>query len=234
VLSHARVFAPLPDERVACFPWGLDLSVYQRDAAVRGSVRRALGWDDAVVAISTRAWHPSYRIPDVLDAVAAASVSVPALRLVLAGGGPDAATVEARLASDPRLAERVHCPGMVTEAELREWFMAADVYVSSAPSDGTSISLLEAMALELPVVVVDNPGNRSWVRAGQQGWLAKAAEPSSFASALVAAATDLAASDAMGKRARAEVELRANWPQNVKKLFGLLQRLLLQSPRPEG
>lgn len=38
-------------------------------------------------------------------------------------------------------------------------------------SDTTSVSLLEAMACELPVVVTDLEGNREWIKDGENGFL---------------------------------------------------------------
>ena len=45
----------------------------------------------------------------------------------------------------------------------------ADVYVSLAESDGTSIALLEALALGAVPVLSDIPANRAWVRDGETG-----------------------------------------------------------------
>ena len=48
---------------------------------------------------------------------------------------------------------------------------AADIYVSTSLSDGTSLSLLEAMACSLPVVVTDIPANKEWITDGHNGFL---------------------------------------------------------------
>jgi len=56
--------------------------------------------------------------------------------------------------------ERVHFPGQVTQADLPRYYRAADLYVSASHSDGTSISLLEAMACGRPALISDIP--RHW------------------------------------------------------------------------
>lgn len=48
----------------------------------------------------------------------------------------------------------------------KKYLNAADVYVSSYLSDGTSICLLEAMACNLLVVVTDVPAILVWVTDG--------------------------------------------------------------------
>ena len=43
--------------------------------------------------------------------------------------------------------------------------------LSASRSDGSSISLLEAMACGCPRWFPDIPGNREWVTPGENGWL---------------------------------------------------------------
>ena len=50
-------------------------------------------------------------------------------------------------------------------------YRAADLYLSASHSDGSSVSLMEALGCGLPVLVSDIPGNREWVTDGEQGWL---------------------------------------------------------------
>ena len=71
---------------------------------------------------------------------------------------------------------------------MLKWFRAADAYVSCAQSDGTSVSLLEAMATGLPAVATDIPSNREWVVDGQNGWLATDASAEEFADPFLRAA----------------------------------------------
>ena len=55
--------------------------------------------------------------------------------------------VEAQqLVSQHGLEGAVHRPGMVPHEQLGDYFRAADLYCSCAYSDGSSVSLLEAMA----------------------------------------------------------------------------------------
>ena len=69
---------------------------------------------------------------------------------------------------------------MATE-EVYAHFRAADVYLSCAHSDGTSISMVEALASGLPVVVTDLPSNREWIAPGSNGWLGRLGDAASFA-----------------------------------------------------
>ena len=47
----------------------------------------------------------------------------------------------------------------------------ADLYISPSHVDGSSVSLMEALACGLPCLVSDIPANQEWVREGENGWL---------------------------------------------------------------
>ena len=75
------------------------------------------------------------------------------------------------------LASFIHAPGRVNNDLLPQYLCLANLYLSSALSDGTSVSLLEAMACGLPVVVTKGYGNLEWVTPQQNGWLVEAGSP---------------------------------------------------------
>lgn len=88
-------------------------------------------------------------------------------------------------------------------AELPALLAKADVYASTSLSDGTSVSLLEAMATGLFPVVTDIPANRPWVEQGRTGYLFPAGDDAALADRLAEA---LAGADL---RARAAPQSRA-------------------------
>jgi glycosyltransferase involved in cell wall biosynthesis len=98
---------------------------------------------------------------------------------------------------------------------LPDCYHTADIYISASHSDGSSVSLLEAMACGLPALVSDIPGNREWVKPGGNGWWFADGDADRLASALAQAATssDLAA---LGSRGRSIAEQRADWSRNAK------------------
>lgn len=65
--------------------------------------------------------------------------------------------------------------------ELPGLLAAADVYVSTSLSDGTSQSLLEALATGTFPVVTDIPANRPWVEHGRTGLLFPAGDAEALA-----------------------------------------------------
>jgi len=96
-------------------------------------------------------------------------------KLVLAGDGSEATAVKERLLSRG-LMSRTQLPGRISQSELPDYYLAADVYLSCSYCDGSSVSLMEALAAGLPVVVTDIPSNREWIEHEVNGCLCPAGD----------------------------------------------------------
>jgi glycosyltransferase involved in cell wall biosynthesis len=177
-----------------------------------------MGWEDAFVLLSLRAWEPLYGVDVVVRAFCRAACEVPELRLVLLGGGSQAAELR-RLLEQAGMTERVWFGGQVSNTNLAEFYRLADVYVSAAYSDGSSVSLMEALACGRPSVVTDIPSNAEWVQTGEHGWRFPAGDADALAAVMVRAAQDRAALARMGSAARRLAEERADWKKNFQKLL---------------
>ena len=200
------------------FPWGLELSRFGTlpfDASAR--LRAQLGWQDATVLISTRSWEPHYGIGNLIAAFAEVARDEQSLRLILVGDGSLHDQILADIARRG-LGERVTCPGRIDESELPAWYGAADIYVSASRCDGSSVSLLEAMACGLPVIVHERYGNREWVDEGSIGWMTDCTDAARLAQALRKSIFARPAWRAMGRLGRQRVFDRADWESNAKKL----------------
>jgi glycosyltransferase involved in cell wall biosynthesis len=212
-------------ERMVIFPWGVDLDVFQPSPGV-SPLRRAMKWDgDEFVVISTRSWAPIYGVTDLVQAFIEALNVIPHLRLLMLGDGPEGPEIR-RLLKEAGVVENVHFPGQVNRVELPEYYRAADVYLSTSYSDGSSISLLEALACGLPVLVSDIPGNQEWVvdkGAGKVGWLYEVGEVEHLTSSIIKAEDNRNDLGEMGTAARKLAEAEANWEDNFPQLMEAYQ-----------
>jgi glycosyltransferase involved in cell wall biosynthesis len=118
------------------------------------------------------------------------------------------------------MSERVHFAGPVALEDLPTYYRAADLYLTASRSDGSSVSLLEAMACGLPAVVSDIPGNREWVSTDVNGWRFTPGRPDALADGLRAAFAARESLAEMGRRARSIAEARADWDRNFPRLLG--------------
>jgi glycosyltransferase involved in cell wall biosynthesis len=71
----------------------------------------------------------------------------------------------------------------------------ASIYVSTSPTDGLSISLLEAMACGLFPIVTDVPGNRPLIQNGENGLLFPVGDSRSLAEKICLVCKDLSPSN---------------------------------------
>jgi L-malate glycosyltransferase len=148
----------------------------------------------------------------------AAAQKLPELRLFLLGSGSQAALLR-QMVEHSGFQERVYWGGQVSQANLPGFYRASDLYISASHSDGSSVSLMEALASALPVLLSDIPTNREWVTPGEQGWLFKDGDWQDLADAIAAAASQRSQLTTKAQAARKLAEQRADWSRNFKELL---------------
>ena len=227
VVVAAAVALGMPSEAIICVPWGADLVRYHlANDGGRQRIRALFGWlADEFVILTTRSHEPLYRASDVIEAFVQAAHREERLRLLVLGDGSERPSLEAAV-TQAGFAERVRFVGRIGAEDLPDWYAAADLYASGSLVDGSSVSLLEAMATGLPVVVPDVGGNPEWVIPGRTGWLVPTNDPPAMAAAMLAAAAlGGSAREAMARAARADAEARADWRHNATRFAGFVARV---------
>jgi len=222
----AARYAKIKAKRIIEFPWGIQLDrgiLKQRDP------RRSTA--ETITVISSRTWGPMYGIETVVDAFRLAHAREPRLRMILIGDGPLASKINDAIRA-AGLDSVITRPGRLPEDELSRRYADADIYLSCTRTDGTSISLLEAMASGLPPVVSDIPGNRDWIENGVNGFLAPVDDAPAFAEQLLRATQLNEAERArIAAQNRKIVETRADFGRNVEKLVEAYDRIEASLPR---
>lgn len=94
-----------------------------------------------------------------------------------------------QVANDLRL-HNVRFHGRADGSELRDLYRQADVFVLPSEREGLPLVLLEAMAMGLPIVATDVPGNRDVVVPGQNGMLVPLGDPGALREALLRVTAD--------------------------------------------
>ncbi|MCS6862848.1 MAG: glycosyltransferase [Abditibacteriales bacterium] len=213
-----------PAANVLVAPWGIDLRRFRPHPQAARALRSAFGWEDKKVLIMTRGFEPIYGIEDFLASLPEVLRQEPDTRVILVGRG----SLEPKLRGMVEalgLRDCVHFAGFVPNAELPYYLSAADVYVSTSLSDGTSLSLLEGMACALPVVVTDVPANLEWVQDGFNGYVAPRHNSRALAACLVKILQREEVRHVMGQRNFDIAQERANWDENFRKIEGLYRAM---------
>jgi glycosyltransferase involved in cell wall biosynthesis len=154
--------------KIHCFPWGIDIERFRPQDS--SPTRQELGWTNMRIVISTR-WHEVlYGVECLIRAIPRILQSVKDARFLIAGDGA-LLDYHKSLVRQLGVQDMVRFIGYVDNRQLPKFLNAADVYASMSFDDGSSSSLMEALACGLPVVVSDIVGNREWVNDGKNGFL---------------------------------------------------------------
>ncbi|MCK4857835.1 MAG: glycosyltransferase, partial [candidate division Zixibacteria bacterium] len=154
LVAEAARLTPLRRQLVVSF--GVSESWYESGRA------RELKSTEVVRIISTRQLEKIYDHTTLIRAARLLADEGFAFRLTLIGSGSRETELKT-LAAQLKLTDNINFTGRFSEEELLTAYRRADIYVSTAKSDATSVSLLEAMSQKLYPVVTDIPGNREWL-----------------------------------------------------------------------
>jgi glycosyltransferase involved in cell wall biosynthesis len=169
------------------------------DRAVKKS---QLGSDGRPLVVAVSRLHRQKGLKYLLRAVPLIREEIPAVKVVIAGGGP----LESKLASAMkrlRIGESATLLGERKDA--REVLAAADVFVLPSLWEGLPYVLVEAAALGKPIVATDIDGVREVVRSGETGVLVPPRDPGGLAAALILLLRDRDLAGKLGERARRDI-----------------------------
>lgn len=198
------------------FPWGVDLDHFAPNSEL---VTR-----NTFTLFCNRSWEPRYGV----DVLARAFVKVAQERddvnLLLLGGGSQGHLLR-QIFEGGGVLDRVAFAGQISQTVLPEWYHRADLYISPSHVDGSSVSLMEALACGLPCLVSDIPANKEWVTEGENGWLFRDGDANHLAEKILAAIAQRESLPRVGRSGRQVAELRADWKKNAEALMKVYRDL---------
>lgn len=178
VRDYLRRSARVPDRNLVMITNGVPLDAYTPGPS-SPSVRMKLGIPpDGVVIGCVARFHPVKNHSLLIDAFAQVRQERPDAFLLLVGDGETRVAVEKRIES-LGLSRYVRVTGVIddTASVYREM----DVFVLASLIEGTSISLLEAMAAGVPVVATAVGGNPDLLEGGRWGDLVPSGDAAGLA-----------------------------------------------------
>ncbi len=202
-------------QAIVMIPWGIDLA----DFTVSDSIRKI-----ELSIVSLRALEKLYRVDTILDAVALLQEDNIECSLTVGNDGSQSEELK-RQAAELDL-KNVTFIGKVQESALPQLLSDHGVYVSAAETDGTSVTLMQAMAMGAPVVVSNTPGNIAWLKSGPQptGRFFELGDPADLALKLSEVVDFPDHTRELTQLGREIIERDADWNQNIWRLDELLTR----------
>jgi len=183
---------------------GIDHQAFRRDPSRRHAARQALGVGphDFVIG-SVGRLEPQKRFDLLVDVFATLRAERPQLRLAIAGDGSLAHALRSQV---DRLGLGEACLLLGHRADITELHHAFDLFVQSSDYEGTPNAVLEAMALETPIVATSAGGSAEIVRHGVDGLIVPPGDATALAAAIRSVMADDAGAAARVRSARQRVE----------------------------
>lgn len=217
--------AGVDSSAITFLPWGVDLDTF----AFHGP------WIDAFLlgvppharlVLSLRAHEPIYRVADIIRAFAAirrdpdAHEDFPDPYLIVGHSGSQTGELK-ELAHALNIDSRVRWIGSVPEVDLVPLLGRGAAYVTAAQVDGTSVTMLQAMACGTPVIASETPGNLGWIEDGVTGYTFPTGDIERLTHVLTRVLATYPVE--VTERARALVVREANWHANLARLGNALR-----------
>ncbi len=185
--------------------------------------------ESSVGIVCTRGFIPVYNNEVLIRALVLLSGHNTDVQVVFTSTGPQLGDVCSL--ADTELSEKmrrnVKFCGWVSDDDLLANLKKSQIYVSLSGSDGTSISLLEALSCGLFPVISDIPQNREWINPGiDNGILVPLDQPEALAVALERAIIDRDLREHAAKINRQLVMERADGRKNMSILASKLEAVV--------
>lgn len=199
----------IPANDVEIVPFGVDTSLFQ--PATKDKQESS----GRTIVFSNRNFFEVYSIETLISAIPQVIEKNENIRFVIKGSGPLERSLK-ELASSLNVDEYVTFVGWTKYHDMPKYLHDCDIYVSTAISDGTPVSVLEAMACGKTCIVTDVGGVDEWIEDGVSGCLIPPQHPQVLADKILELAMDPAKRDVLGKEAYGVATERGDWYNIMK------------------
>lgn len=165
-------------------------------------------------------------IDDVVSSFAKALQTNHDMTLILVGDGPERERLSA-LAEELHIGGDVCFTGFLKGENLLQALRASDVFVTASRSENMPLSVLEGMAVGLPVVAVKENGLGEIIEDGVNGFFAATGDGRDMADKMIRFVSDAAMCKRFGEASRT-LALRYARPRVMEKMEAIYRRLIMQ------
>jgi glycosyltransferase involved in cell wall biosynthesis len=214
-------------ERLLTLPYGVDAGVFHP------GIRQQLASPaSSPLIVSTRTLEPVYNVELLIEALPGVMKEFPRAKTLIIGDGRERAKLQAR-AQELGIARYVTFLGKKRPVEIADYLSAADVFVSTALSDGNNISLNEAMACGAFPIATDIPANREWINHGENGFLTGVHDPAALTAWLNRALAEKGLRDRAADSNWSIIQQRGLWSAAMETIETQYRNLTSNKGRPE-
>jgi glycosyltransferase involved in cell wall biosynthesis len=194
----------------------------QKDEARRARARLGIAPDDFVVGI-VAGFRPEKDYDVFFKGIAKAIKAIPSMKVLAVGGGPLLEQYRS-LCGGADMGKRVFFSGDVSD--VTPYLKAMDVGCLTSRYEGFSNSVVESMAMGLPMILTNVGGNAEAVIHQENGLLIAPGDIDAFRDSLIELYSNQAKRVAMGRRSRQLVEQKFTLDEMCKRHEALYRSLI--------
>ncbi|MBN1754826.1 glycosyltransferase [bacterium] len=216
--SKLREWGINPD-KIHTIPMGIDLDIFKPENSDKNRQLKN------PLIVSNRNLLPLYNVDLLIRSLPHVIDALPEVRLIIAGRGSERENLE-NLALKLGLKDHIEFVGFVQNNDMPRLLRKACLFISASSSDGTAVSLLEALACGTFPIVSDIPANREWIIHGENGLLFPLKSPVALSNCIIQAIQDNKLREKAVSMNREIVAERASWPRIGAQFKNLYQVML--------
>jgi len=209
-------------DKITVFPWGIDLNMFHPLDKI--SCRKNLGINEKkFTVLFSRPLEEVYDVPTLMNGLKLFCRSKSDVQILIAHDGP-MKSYATDFIKENDLKDQIKLIGWVKHDLIPVLYNASDVYVSTALSDGSSLSLLEAMACGLGLIVTDVPAVTEWV-SEENGIVTPKKSPEALSEGLNSYYNNRNLVKTHGQKSELIARDKADWDRNYLKLKEIYEKI---------
>jgi glycosyltransferase involved in cell wall biosynthesis len=226
VVRAMTTYEGVPASHITVASYGYEFDELRPVLSVeeRGALRASLGGDDRILLVTVGRLDPFKGHADLLRAAPAIVAAHPNVQFVFVGGGPERSSLSSQAAA---LGVADHVTFLGYRPDALRLMEAADLVVHPSLSEAFCNVLIEALAVERPLIATDVGGAREQLDDGETGVLVPPGDPVALQDAVVdllGRPPDTLA--AMGHEGRRRTVERFSFPTQMARYEALYDELL--------
>lgn len=196
------------ENNIYTFPMGIESEILEYKNSIDVN-------NEELTILSNRRLEKLYNIDIIIKGFKLAISEYPNLKLIIAATGNEDMYLK-ELTKDLGLTNKVEFYGRYDQEKLGQMLKTSDVFISIPSSDGTSVSLLEAMGCGLYPILSDLPANREWIEDGKNGIIINSISENSVKEAILKCCNN---KENLMKQSEVNINIikdKALWKNNIK------------------
>ena len=219
-----------PAEKVHVIPNGVDVDRFQQDTIAGNAIREELQIPvDAPVCGIVAALRPEKNHDMFLNGAAKILTSLPDARFLIVGDGPERQRLE-ELATSLNITDSVHFLG--TRQDIPAVLAATNVMLLTSKMEANPVSILEALATEVPVVATRVGSVPTTVIDDETGFLVPPGDADALAEQVSKLLKDPQLASELGKNGREMVKARYSVDVMVRGYEDLIEEIYASKAGP--